>query len=121
MKTLIPLTLASLALAIMTLNISASEVLLSPRAKDLQIKTVAGTDNSPNTVTQNRNVTASPRTLDNQIKTVKGTDNSPSTVAKSCAIGSPKQLEQAGKTGAACCVVAATCMTPKSCCAVASK
>ena len=122
MKTLSPLTLASLALAAMTLNVSAGEALLSPRGKDLQIKTVAGTDNSPNTVTQNRNVIASPRTLDNQIKTVKGTDSSSSTLAKSCAVGSPKQLEQAGKTSAAtCCAVAATCITPMSCCGVAGK
>jgi hypothetical protein len=110
MKTLIPLTIASLALAVMTLNVSAGEALLSPRAKDNQIKTIAGTDNSPNTVTQNRNVIASPRTLDNQIKTVKGTSNDANTLACSHQmVASPKAIgECASHPGApmACCSVA---------------
>ena len=112
MKTLIPLTLASLALAVMTLNVSAAEVQLSPRGKDLQIKTVAGTDTSPNTVTQNRNVTASPRTIDNQIKTVKGTSNDADTLACSRhMLASPKAIgECASRVGTtmSCCSVAIT-------------
>ena len=110
MKTLIPLTLASLALAVMTFNVSAGEAFLSPRGKDLQIKTVAGTDNSPNTVTQNRNVIASPRTIDNQIKTVKGLSNDANTLACSRQmVASPKAIgECAGHPGAAmtCCSIA---------------
>ena len=83
MKTLIPLAIATLALALTSLNISAGEALLSPRAKENQIKHVAGTDTSPNTVTANRNVTASPRALDNQIKTVAGTLSGPDTLTRS--------------------------------------
>ena len=110
MKTLIPLTLASLALAVMTLNVSAGEALLSPRARDLQIKTIAGTDNTPNTVTQNRNLPVPPRTLDQQIKTVPGTNGGPDTLA--CPrrmLASPKAIgECASHPGAAmaCCMVA---------------
>src|ERR1022692_4628205 len=111
MKTLIPLTIASLALAVMTLNVSG-EALLSPRAKDNQIKIVKGTDSSPNTVTQNRNVTASPRTLDNQIKTVAGTSNDANAMACSRQmVASPKAIgECASHPGAAmsCCSVAIT-------------
>jgi hypothetical protein len=112
MKTLIPLTIASLALAVMSINVSAGEALLSPRAKDNQIKTVARTDLSPNTVTQNQNVIASPRTLDNQIKTVKGTSNDANTMACSRQmVASPKAIgECASHPGAAmsCCSVAIT-------------
>lgn len=123
MKSPILLTFASLVLAAATLNLSAGETLLSPRAQGNQIKTVSGTDNSPNTVTQNQTVTASPRTLDKQSKATKGMDSSPNTIAGGCALGSPKQLEQAGKfTSGDCCKVASiACTTPKSCCAVASK
>ena len=107
-----PLTLASLALAVVTLNVFAGEALLSPRAKDNQIKTVAGSDNSPNTVTQNRNATVAPRTLDNQIKTVAGTGND--AAAMDCSrkmAGSPKAIgECASHPGArmSCCAVATT-------------
>ncbi len=110
MKTMKPLTLASLALALVTLNVFAGEALLSPRAKDNQIKTVAGSDTSPNTVTQNRNVTASPRTIDNQIKTVAGTDTSPDTLT--CTrkmLASPKAIGECtshpGPCASACCMV----------------
>lgn len=122
MKTLIPLTFASLVLAFATLNVSG-EALLSPRAKDNQIKIVSGMDKSPNTVTQNQNVIASPRSLDNQTKVVKGTVNSPNTIAGNCATGSPKQLEQAGKftSGDCCKVTSIACSTPKACCGVAGK
>lgn len=112
MKTMKPLTLASLALAVVTLNVFAGEALLSPRAKDNQIKTVAGSDNSPNTVTQNRNVAASPRTLDNQIKTVAGTDTSTDTLTcKRKMVASPKAIGECvshpGPCASACCKVAA--------------
>ena len=118
METLIPLTFASLVLAVATVNVSG-EALLSPRAKDNQIKIVSSVDKSSNLMTQNH--VASPRSLDNQSKAVKGTDASAGTVVGACAFGSPKQLDQAGKTGAACCSVTATCTTPKSCCEAAGK
>ena len=110
MKTLIPLTLASLVLATVTLNLSAGDALLSPRARDNQIRTVAATDNSPNTVTQNRNVIASPRTLDNQIKTVAGASAGADTlVCSRNMVASPRAIgECASHPGAPmpCCVVA---------------
>lgn len=129
MKTLIPLTvLAGLAALAITASasdklITAGDVLLSPRAQGNQMKTVPGVNNSPNTVTQNQNVTASPRTLDNRIKVVKGGDSSPNTIAGGCALGSPRQLEEARKftSGDCCKVTSVVCSTPKSCCAVASK
>jgi len=121
MKTLIPLTIASLVLAVTSLNVSG-EALLSPRAKDNQIKTVSTESSGPST-RFNRNVSVSPRALDNQIKVVQGGDTSPNTIASGCAVGSPKQLEQAGKftSGNCCKVTTVACVTPKSCCTVASK
>ncbi len=111
MKTLKPLTLASLALAVVTLNVFAGEALLSPRTRDNQTRIVAATDNSPNTVTKNRNAAVAPRTLDNQIKTVAGTGND--AAAMDCSrkmVGSPKAIgECASHPGA-----------PMSCCAVAT-
>jgi small ligand-binding sensory domain FIST len=112
MKTLIPLTLAALALAAITLNVSAGEALLSPRASDLQIRNVPGVDKSPNTVTLNRNIIASPRTIDNQIKVVKSTGNNPDTlVCRRQMLASPKAIgECASHPGVAmaCCSVAMT-------------
>lgn len=122
MKTIIPLTLA-VALTAITLNVSASDPLLSPRAAGNQPKVVKGTANSPNTLTQNRNLTVAPRTLDNQVKTVQGMDTSPNTMAGGCALGSPRQLEQAGKfsSGDCCKVISVPCSSPKSCCTVAGQ
>lgn len=112
MKTLIPLTVASLALALTALNLSAGDALLSPRAKENQIKHVSGRDTSPNTLTANRNVTASPRALDNQIKTVAGTDKGPDTLTcNRKMLASPKAVGECVShpslcAGAGCCNVA---------------
>ena len=111
MKTMKPLTLASLALALVTLNVLAGEALLSPRGRDNQIRTVAVTDNSPNTVTQHENAIASPRALDNQIKTVAGTSNGPDTLTCSRKmLASPKAVGECtshpGSCASACCMVA---------------
>lgn len=111
MKTLKPLTLASLALALVTLNVIAGEALLSPRARDNQIRVVAATDNSPNTATLNRDVVASPRTIDNQIKTVAGASNGPDTLTCSRKmLASPKAVGECtshpGSCASACCMVA---------------
>jgi hypothetical protein len=120
MKTLIVLT--TLGIAVTAISLNASDALLSPRAQDNQVKTVAATDSRPSTVTQSQNLMVTPRQLDNQSQSVTGTGDSHGTLAGACATGSPKQLEQAGKTSSAtCCKVAATCSTPKSCCGVASK
>ena len=110
MKTLIPLTVATLALSVMTSNLFAGDTLLSPRARATQITTVAGTDNSPNTVTQNRNVTVSPRSLANQSKSVIGTGNDADTLKCSRMMtASPKVIGECASHPSA----------PMPCCAVA--
>ena len=112
MKTLIPLTFASLALVAFTLNVSANDALLSPRAAGNQIRTVAGTDTSPNTVTQSVNITVSPRSLDNQIHTAKGVSNDANAlVCSQRMLASPKAVgECASHPGAtmSCCGVVST-------------
>jgi len=92
MKTPSILTLLAIAVTTIALNLQASEAALSPRARATQINTVASAQTGA------------------------------VTVSKHCALGSPKQLDQAGKNSSAtCCQVAATCTTPKSCCVVAGK
>ncbi len=114
MKTLKPLTLASLALALLSLNVFAGEALLSPRARDNQIRHVATTDNSPNTVTLNRDVIASPRTIDNRIKTVAGTVTGPDTLTCSRKmLASPRAVGECSSHPASC--------AARPCCMVASK
>ena len=110
MKTLLPLTVASLVLAAAALNVSG-EALLSPRAWDNQIRHVATTDNGQNTVAQNRNVIAAPRTVDNQIKTVAGTSEGPDTLTCSRKmVASPRAIGECtshpGPCAASCCMVA---------------
>ena len=106
----------------LSLSLSAGETLLSPRANGNQIKTALVADNSANTVAQNKNAIASPRTLDTQNKVAQSGDTSPSTIASGCALGSPRQLEQAGKftSGNCCKLTSIACANPKSCCTVAS-
>jgi len=99
------------ALFAMTISLSASEPLLSPRVKDNQIKIAASVDNSPNTVTQNKNTIAAPRVADNQIKTVAVTSSGTDTlVCSRRMMASPKAIgECASHSGG-----------PMSCCSVAS-
>ncbi len=98
MKTRILLTIIGAAtLAAITLNVSASDALLSPRATGNQINTVPGvTAAQPAFVTQ----TATPRALGNQTATGKGTET---TVVKCNAIGSPKYLATVGNTARTTC------------------
>lgn len=117
MKTLIPLTVASIALAV-SFSVFAADSVLSPRAKDTQMKSVTASDTSPNTVIQHRSATASPRQLDMRGTRAPGISSSPSTIAAGCALGSPKQLEQSGKfnSGNCCQVTSVACTRPKACC-----
>jgi hypothetical protein len=90
-------TIAAAALAAITLNVNASDALLSPRAAGNQIKVVPGvTTAQPAFVTQ----TATPRALGNQTATVKGTET---TVEKCSAIGSPKYLVTVGNEARTSC------------------
>jgi hypothetical protein len=73
MKNLL-LTLGAAALTAMTINATAADTLLSPRAVGNQIKQVSGTANDVNTVIVNT-ATVSPRAAGNQLTTVAGTSN----------------------------------------------
>jgi hypothetical protein len=68
------LILGAAAFAAITINATASNALLSPRAAGNQIQQVSGTANDVNTVAANT-ATASPRAAGNQIKTVASTSN----------------------------------------------
>jgi|GEM_PF-3476906 len=121
MKTLKVLTILGIAATALALNLKASDALLSPHAKESQAKTVAATNYSPIATSQNQNPAGTPRMRDNSSR-VPATSKDSGTFAGACAIGSPRQLAQAGKISAAtCCKMPATCSTPKSCCAVAAK
>lgn len=82
-------------LATITLNVTAADALLSPRAAGNQIKTVAGTYNDPNLVNLTGIVTLSPRAAANEIKTVAGTstDVNPALVCAKTMAGSPKTIQ----------------------------
>ena len=103
-------------LAAITINLNAGEVLLTPRQKDNQLKTVAGTNSGPNLAIENRNFLGTPRALDHQFKVVKGTNDGPNLAATLCpASGSPRHAESHKSS---CCKVApAKCSTARLCCA----
>ena len=94
------LTLGAAAFAAITINATASDALLSPRAAGNQIKQVAGTANDVNTVAATT-ATISPRAASNQIKTVAGTSNDVNPVV-ACArnmTASPKQIQACIESG----------------------
>lgn len=107
------LTIGAVALTAITINATANDALLSPRAAELQIKHVSGTNNDPN-FAANRNFAVSPRVLDNQIKRVAGSANdfNPSLACVRKMTGSsPKAISAcADHPGAPmpCCAVAMT-------------
>jgi hypothetical protein len=110
MKTLSLLLVTCAAAAAMTVNLSAADALLTPRAKGNEIKVVRVNDTSPSTVVPDVAVNGSPRERDNQIKSVPGSDSG--ATAANCAgnmAGSPRAVgECASHPGA-----------PMSCCSVA--
>ena len=68
------LALGAAAFAAITINATASDALLSPRATGSQIQHVSGTANDLNLVNAT-GITASPRAAGNQIVTVAGQSN----------------------------------------------
>jgi hypothetical protein len=95
-----------------TLNVFASEALLSPRATDHQSKIMSGVNADPNLAAPGL-VSVSPRVIDSQMKTVslKSTGESPSAVCNRRMDGTPKMIGQcADHPGASmsCCAVAPT-------------
>ena len=94
------LTLGAAAFAAITINATAADALLSPRAAGNQIKQVAGTANDVNTVATTT-ATISPRAAGNQIKTVAGTGNDVN-FALACAknmTASPKAIQACIESG----------------------
>ena len=89
------ITLGAAAFAAITINATASDALLSPRAAGNQIKQVSGTANDVNLVGANR-ATISPRAVSNQIKTVAGTSNdvNPAIACAKSMNGSPKAVAE---------------------------
>ena len=105
---LITLSVAALA----TVNVLASDALLSPRAAENQIRIVPSTNIDPN-LTAAQLTSASPRVIDNQSKTVAGksTTVTPSLQCTHYMAGTPKTISAcADHPGApmSCCAVAAT-------------
>jgi len=68
------ITLGAAAFAAITINATAGNALLSPRAAGNQIQQVSGTTGTANLATAST-ATISPRAAGNQIKTVAGTSN----------------------------------------------
>jgi hypothetical protein len=88
------LTIGAAAFAAITINATASDALLSPRAAGNQIKTVASAANDVNLAAANA-TTISPRAAGNQLRTTAGTSNDVNPVI-ACAknmSGSPKAIQ----------------------------
>jgi hypothetical protein len=111
MKTRILLaTIGVAALAAITLNVNASDALLSPRAQGNQIKVAPAVAGDRNLVAANQGSTVSPRSLGNQTLTVASVANDVNPVME-ChkMIASPKAIQAcaanpAGMSG--CCKTA---------------
>ncbi len=96
-------------LAAITVNLNAGDALLSPRAKDNQIRIVSGTtDAQPARNAQ----LGSPRALGNQTKIVKGVESVNLTASKCNVVGSPK----AAMAGSCCGSADSKCAKTFACC-----
>jgi hypothetical protein len=122
MKTGIIITvIGAVALAATALNLNAAERLLSPRAKDNEIKTAPAAASERNLATENRGFLGSPRALDNVVKTLPAAkDNVNLATQRRGVIASPRGAETFPKTAVAgaCCVAAKSCCTAKAVCCV---
>jgi hypothetical protein len=97
MKTSILLTLGAVAFAAITINATAADVLLTPRAAGNQIKTFAGIYNDPNLVSVDHyTVVISPRANGNQLTTSRGTndDVNPAAICAKSMNGTPKMVAE---------------------------
>ena len=89
--------LGAAALTMLTINATASDALLSPRAAGNQIKTVAGIDHDPNLVSLDHyTVVISPRAYGNQFTTVGGINNdaNPAAACAKTMSGTPKMVAE---------------------------
>lgn len=106
------LTIGATALTAITINATASDALLSPRATSNQIKHVSGTNNDANLAHSTR-ATLSPRAAANQIVTVAGKSNevNPAMLCSRHMTGSPKAIQACSSNPLApmpCCGTTAT-------------
>jgi hypothetical protein len=94
------ITLGAAAFAAITINATASDTLLSPRAAGNQIQHVSGTANDVNLV-NTTGITVSPRTAGNQITKVAGTngDVNPAIACAKNMNGSPKAVQACIESG----------------------
>jgi hypothetical protein len=94
-----------------TINVMASDALLSPRASEQQVKTATGFNTDPN-LAANRPTSVSPRVLDNRIQTIAGVDStvSPTMNCTRYMSGTPKMISACADHPGA----------PMPCCSVAS-
>jgi hypothetical protein len=94
MKTRNLLTIGAVTLAAITLNVAASDALLSPRAAGNQIKQVSGTANHANPAGPAA-ATVSPRAAGNQSATIAGVGNevNPAVTCARSMNGSPKAIQ----------------------------
>jgi len=105
------MTIGVAALAAITLNVNASDALLSPRAQGNQIEVAPAATADRNFVAANQGSTVSPRALGNQTLTVAGVANDVNPVMEcNKMITSPKAIQAcaanpAGMSG--CCKTAA--------------
>ena len=96
MKSLL-LTIGAVTLTAMTINATASDALVSPRASGNQIKQVSGLSNDPNLVTLDKYTLAlPPRAAGNQIAHVAGTstDVNPAIACAKNMNGTPKTVAE---------------------------
>jgi hypothetical protein len=89
------ITLGAAAFAAITINATASDTLLSPRATGSQIQHVSGTANDVNLV-NTTGTTVSPRAAGNQIVTVAGQSNevNPAVACAKNMNGTPKAVAE---------------------------
>ena len=89
------MTIGVAALAAITINVNASDALLSPRAAGNQIKAAPAATADGNLVAANQNSTVSPRALGNQTTTVASVANdvNPAVACASNMKGSPKAIQ----------------------------
>ena len=101
MKTRNLLLLGAAAFAAITINASASDAYLSPRAAGNQIKHVSGTNNDPNLVNTTGILLVSPRAAGNQATTVAGTSNdvNPAIACAKNMTASPKAVQACIESG----------------------
>jgi len=97
MKTRILLltTIGAAALAAITINVSAGEAYLTPRAAGNQIKHVSGIANDPNLVNTTGIVAVSPRAAGNQTASAFSmkTETTPTMACAKNMAGSPKTIQ----------------------------